>query len=81
MPFEHSFSFNGSEKKQGVAKDYMTARAGTINIWVAAQDTGSSIQDQVAGMPEGIQTALLQTIMAAPLQVSKSVAAIKGVKH
>jgi hypothetical protein len=66
-----------------VAKGYTTARAGIINTWVAAQDAGSSIQNQVAGMPEAIQAALLslQTIIAAPLRVSKSVAPIKGGKH
>jgi hypothetical protein len=65
--------------KQGVAKDYTTARAGTSNTRAAAQDAARSILDQVApGMPAAAQAALLQSLTAA---LSKSVAADKGSKR
>jgi hypothetical protein len=77
----------GSMGKQGAAKGYMTARAGTFNTWAAAQDAASSILDEVASMPAAALKRLLSiangeepiklidTLTAA---LSKSVAADKG---
>jgi hypothetical protein len=73
-----SSKIGGNQGKQGAAKGYTTARAGTSNTRAAAHDAASSIMDQVAGMPAAAQAALLQTLTAV---LSKSVAADRGGKR